>query len=160
MQIHGFTRERALSAGRAGALCTDAVRAASILYARSLFGTRDHVEREHAYDTAEYWTKVKSILHYFSVRGERRCITEIRARSLARSRDFCLHFNYADVSVSGYMRAVFLERASFFILSTVSASEVSFEFENFDRARGETFSGNSDKTRAARAVIGDKRHAT
>lgn len=77
--------ERALSAGRAGALCTDAVRAASILYTRSLFGTRDHVEREHAYDTAEYWTKVKSILHYFSVRGERRCITEIRARSLARS---------------------------------------------------------------------------
>lgn len=68
-------------------------------------------EREQAYGTVGYWTKVKFILHYFSVRKWADVLQKYAWTCVFTACDFCLHFNCDDVSLFGCTREIFLVRA-------------------------------------------------
>lgn len=68
-------------------------------------------EREQAYGTVGYWTKVKFILHYFSVRKWADVLQKYAWACVFTASDFCLHFNCDDVSLFGCTREIFLVRA-------------------------------------------------
>lgn len=68
-------------------------------------------EREQAYGTVGYWTKVKFILHYFSVRKWADVLQKYAWACVFTACDFCLHFNCDDVSLFGCTREIFLVRA-------------------------------------------------
>lgn len=80
-------------------------------------------EREQAYGTVGYWTKVKFILHYFSVRKWADVLQKYAWACVFTACDFCLHFNCDDVSLFGCTREIFLVRAEqqlacfFFVIS-------------------------------------------
>lgn len=80
MKIAGRTESRTSKALRARHPCPYALRGVALRIRRACARMQPRIaffirnvrarEREQVYGTVEYWTKVKFILHYFSVRGE------------------------------------------------------------------------------------------
>lgn len=80
MKIAGRAESRTSKALRARHPCPYALRGVTLRIRRACARMQPRIaffirnvrarEREQVYGTVEYWTKVKFILHYFSVRGE------------------------------------------------------------------------------------------